>query len=229
MCIFGGIHKASFDNDLKSVLLELRNLNYGRQTGLPFGLGSPTSTSLGPDAVFTVRLPEEDGGVWLDDFGAPALWSVNTVRTWDKVLKAYKNRANIDKCFTPAVFCVAAASDDGQVPGHRKILEKMFLGISVACKREHERKKRTMEGLKPVGESQHQGPERGGDTEGDDSSDEDARQKAGVAVEDDSDEDAAGVRLECLYEKLKGFACVFAGQPADKVQVPTFPTNSNLL
>eukprot|EP00961_Rhodomonas_salina_P010984 147270-Rhodomonas_salina.1 len=83
----------------------------------------------------------------------------------------------------------------------------MFLGISVACKRENERKKRTMEGLRPVGEGQHQEQERGSDTEGDESSGEDALQKDGVADQDDSDEDAAGVRLECLYEKLKGFAC----------------------
>lgn len=105
------IKTIEFDKQLGSLLVHVHKLSWGNQKGLPFLTGTEES-QVTPNSEFVVRFPEEDGGLWLDDLKAPAIWAAENVRFY-KRLKSIKPR---EKLPTPATFAIFSPDDSGLSP-----------------------------------------------------------------------------------------------------------------
>jgi hypothetical protein len=113
----GRIDNAAFREG--NIYLTIEDLDWGLQRGLPFELGDENQrTALPEGSKFVVRLPEEEGGVWLNDFGAPAAWACSTKPAALKILGLKRLKA----IPSPACFAVFADSDCYSVAAHRRCL-----------------------------------------------------------------------------------------------------------
>ena len=109
-----------------SVNLTIGRLGWGNQKGLPFKLGTKAKPwDMDEKATFWASLPSEDGGLWLQDFGAPSLWAADTVAAFDE-LKA-KEQHKLEWYESPTHFCILLDNDRGTVGGHRTYMEKQYL------------------------------------------------------------------------------------------------------
>eukprot|EP00961_Rhodomonas_salina_P267622 3616196-Rhodomonas_salina.1 len=102
------IKEVEFDKKLGSLLVHLHKFSWGNQVGLPFKTGASDDDQSITDAEWVVRFPEEDGGLWLEDFKSPACWAAANAQCYQNLRKKYPGKPTTP---TPAVFGVYAPDD----------------------------------------------------------------------------------------------------------------------
>ena len=94
----------------KTCLLTLGNLRWPASDGLPFGTAPGTLLA----EKFTVQLPEEASGLWLDAHGTPFHFAAKNVSTLKGLPKLLKGEDRFKPC--PSAFGLIL-KDDSKIVG----------------------------------------------------------------------------------------------------------------
>ena len=121
-----------------TIRLLVKDLRWGNQKGLPFECGADKERELPAGSFFEVELPGEEGGIWLNAFGAPGALAASTVKFAKRMHEQTKRpfwRA------TPAHFVLYLPDDAHAVGGHRTAMEKKYLAAHHSARHQKRLKK----------------------------------------------------------------------------------------